>query len=342
MADLKTCIILVIMVNFVVADIPEGFILDVQHNCSYDPEANAARVEIVTDLDIEPFVFCEGIKKNLEQESKSRYSLNLYYYYYGADQCSFKKPRVTLAVSLNQPMELQGHTGNASEYLVTVFLGDVLYKEIEADSIPRGKLVYIMAKVDVDMSDKIVGLQASSCSVVSTSTSYSVIRGGCGDGLVFNREEGFLTDGTTAISPAFEWFGLEHNDAMRVVCNFTLCEDNCDGTNCEMGRSARDLPSVLNRPEGHIPGESKNFEVLPPVGHMPVFEKILVLDPSEADHMSISRSRSCVMYPLWIGFSVIAVLLFISFVLIIYSLKRSSVNYSANDIHNQGMRTCKL
>lgn len=46
-------------------------------------------------------------------------------------------------------MELQGHTGNASEYLVTVFLGDVLYKEIEADSIPRGKLVYIMAKVDV-------------------------------------------------------------------------------------------------------------------------------------------------------------------------------------------------
>ncbi|KAL5018404.1 hypothetical protein ScPMuIL_004126 [Solemya velum] len=258
-------------------------------------------------------------------------------------------------------MELQGHTGNASENLVTVVLGDVLYKEIEADSIPRGKLVYIMAKVDVaclivnqnlsqvfgsgvneDMSDKIVGLQASSCSVVSTSTSYSVIRGGCGDGLVFNREEGFLTDGTTAISPAFEWFGLEHNDAMRVVCNFTLCEDNCDGTNCEMGRSARDLPSVLNRPEGHIPGESKNFEVLPPVGHMPVFEKILVLDPSEADHMSISRSRSCVMYPLWIGFSVIAVLLFISFVLIIYSLKRSSVNYSANDIHNQGMPTCKL
>ncbi|KAL5018401.1 hypothetical protein ScPMuIL_004123 [Solemya velum] len=259
-----------------------------------------------------------------------------------SDHKQGSSPMKDIDQSLNQPMELQGHTGNASDNLVTVVLGDVLYKEIEADSIPRGKLVYIMAKVDVDMSDKIVGLQASSCSVVSTSTSYSVIRGGCGDGLVFNREEGFLTDGTTAISPAFEWFGLEHNDAMRVVCNFTLCEDNCDGTNCEMGRAARDLPSVLNRPEGHIPGESKNFEVLPPVGHMPVFEKILVLDPSEADHMSISRSRSCVMYPLWIGFSVIAVLLFISFVLIIYSLKRSSVNYSANDSHNQGMGTCKL
>ncbi|ESO83787.1 hypothetical protein LOTGIDRAFT_132769 [Lottia gigantea] len=75
-----------------------------------------------------------------------------------------------------------------------------------------------------------VGLKPVSCDAVSDSGDrYSVLRAGCGDGLIFDRSEGFTTLGTTFRSPYFVAFHLSSSTNLAFDCNVTLCSPSCDG-----------------------------------------------------------------------------------------------------------------
>lgn len=51
----------------------------------------------------------------------------------------------------------------------------------------------------------------------------------CGDGKVFSKSDGFITNGTTARSPVFKAFRLMGSNLLVFECNFTVCFSNCDG-----------------------------------------------------------------------------------------------------------------
>ncbi|ESO96387.1 hypothetical protein LOTGIDRAFT_239312 [Lottia gigantea] len=79
-----------------------------------------------------------------------------------------------------------------------------------------------------------VGLKPVSCDAVSKNGDrYSVLIAGCGDGMIFDRTEGFITLGKTFRSPYFVAFHLSTSVDLSFDCNVTLCIPNCDGSSCE-------------------------------------------------------------------------------------------------------------
>ncbi|ESO98449.1 hypothetical protein LOTGIDRAFT_159256 [Lottia gigantea] len=79
-----------------------------------------------------------------------------------------------------------------------------------------------------------VGLKPVSCDAISDDGErYAVLVAGCGDGLIFDRTDGFVTTGKTFRSPYFFAFHLAHSANLNFDCNVTLCTPNCEGTSCE-------------------------------------------------------------------------------------------------------------
>ena len=53
----------------------------------------------------------------------------------------------------------------------------------------------------------------------------------CGDGRIFPKDYGFVTDGNIAYSPFFKAFRMEGDVFIKFQCQFTVCTKpgGCDG-----------------------------------------------------------------------------------------------------------------
>ncbi|KAL5012407.1 hypothetical protein ScPMuIL_010958 [Solemya velum] len=147
--------------------------------------------------------------------------------------------------------ELQDHTGDVAKETVVLTLVDVKGDEITQPAVQIGKLVRLRATIVGESSS--AGIMAASCEAIGStgSTSYRFIKGGCGDGYVIPKSDGFYSHGRSALSPVIQFFQIKGSDVIQFVCNFSMCQDNCDGNNCAQHirmfgkRHARDIFRTL-------------------------------------------------------------------------------------------------
>nr|ABE72945.1 vitelline envelope zona pellucida domain 8 [Haliotis rufescens] len=143
--------------------------------------------------------------------------------------------------ALIAPPELQEHQGKLSTTsTLTLELTDILGNNITGQTIDLGRKVQLKATTDGGTKEK--GLHPASCDAIGTNTNkrYAILRGGCGDGIVFNKSAGLIVDGLIARSPYFKSFHLGDDAEFSFECNFTLCEKKCDGSSCTSERRRRE------------------------------------------------------------------------------------------------------
>nr|ABE72948.1 vitelline envelope zona pellucida domain 9 [Haliotis discus hannai] len=139
------------------------------------------------------------------------------------------------------PSELQFHNG--PQFSSSVHLGLVDVKGVAlASNIPAQRKIQI--KATTDGKDGEVGLRASSCDVVGINSKerYAILRAGCGDGIIFQKDQGFTTVGKSSFSPYSTSFHLGDDKDIKFDCNFTTCNTSCDGSSCRNERRRRDAP----------------------------------------------------------------------------------------------------
>ncbi|KAK6194494.1 hypothetical protein SNE40_000119 [Patella caerulea] len=147
----------------------------------------------------------------------------------------------TLKEGLLGATELQSHMGGRASSSFTLQLTDIDGKKLPK-TIALGRKVQLNAKMLVSAAPGAKdekGLRAVNCAAIAGKSTYKILRGGCGDGLIIPRNKGFNTVGRTTTSPVFSAFRLAKLSAVSFRCNFTTCKSNCDGDSCQIERRRR-------------------------------------------------------------------------------------------------------
>nr|UNY67733.1 VEZP5 [Haliotis tuberculata] len=108
---------------------------------------------------------------------------------------------------------------------------DVIGRPVKDVSL--GRIVRIRAKIKGSQ-----GLRPVSCVAFNGVQEYRILLGGCGDGIVFQKNSGFKVRGRIIDSPFFLAFRLQGSMHMGFKCNFTVCRNaaKCDGNSCYKSR----------------------------------------------------------------------------------------------------------
>ncbi|XP_046582119.1 vitelline envelope sperm lysin receptor-like isoform X2 [Haliotis rubra] len=139
--------------------------------------------------------------------------------------------------SLIAPSVLKNNVGPGSKATVNLVVNSVVGVDLSATPLKLGRIVSLAATATTSGSE--VGVRPTSCDAISGQQRYAILRAGCGDGIVFNTTDGFVTKGLTTRSPFFEMFTMGGSSSVKFECNFTLCSKNCDGSSCVNGRNRR-------------------------------------------------------------------------------------------------------
>ncbi|XP_067660136.1 uncharacterized protein [Haliotis asinina] len=153
----------------------------------------------------------------------------------GSDQ----SPTQRIEGNILAPQIVESFAGSGARSYVKLHLIDVLGRQVYA--LPLGRMVQIRAWSNGQGSE--VGVRAVGCDAIGATTNkrFAIVRAGCGDGLVFAKNQGFMTAGLNSTSPYFKAFAMHNDPKIRFECNFTMCTSNCDGSSCAIaGRRRRE------------------------------------------------------------------------------------------------------
>ncbi|XP_067656261.1 vitelline envelope sperm lysin receptor-like isoform X2 [Haliotis asinina] len=133
------------------------------------------------------------------------------------------------------PKEIQRYVGEDSNATFTLRLTDIYGNDLSSSSVHLGRTVQLRASA-VGLPDD-ANMMPVSCDAISTVSGarYSILRAGCGDGVVFNKSDGFRSFGNETRSPYFQTFVLEHDSPLRYECKFTLSK-RPSGDECQIPR----------------------------------------------------------------------------------------------------------
>nr|UNY67747.1 VEZP20 [Haliotis tuberculata] len=145
----------------------------------------------------------------------------------------------TIHEGLTAPSEVQHNTGTESKSTVTLKIVDVLGNDLTGSDLHLVKTVQLKAVSKGEQGEK--GVKPVSCDAVGVKTNnrYKVLRAGCGDGIIFRKDQGFTTTGLTSVSPYFPAFNVASDPVLRFQCNFTFCAAVCDGSTCKNDKGRR-------------------------------------------------------------------------------------------------------
>ena len=152
------------------------------------------------------------------------------------------------AVSINDDAisvteNLEENLGNEFSDSSSLKLIDVLGNEITDSVIPMGKKVRL--ELSIDGSGSGVGITPYDCEARNSADtkSFKILNAGCGDGVIFPKNEGFTSSGLTATSPIFKAFKLIESlgttSQISYKCYFANCNETCAGSSCALRRTKR-------------------------------------------------------------------------------------------------------
>nr|ACX37440.1 vitelline envelope zona pellucida domain protein 30 [Haliotis rufescens] len=139
------------------------------------------------------------------------------------------------------PKVIDGNTPPKSPSVIHLYLVDVIGRKLSG-SVKSGKSVRLKA-VTLGPADK--GLRPESCNALNSKGGrFSILRSGCGDGMVLKQTRGFKTIGKNAYSAFFKVFTVNGDPSLKFECNFTVCAKACNGPSCfpKSTRKRRDEP----------------------------------------------------------------------------------------------------
>ncbi|XP_067668780.1 vitelline envelope sperm lysin receptor-like [Haliotis asinina] len=153
-----------------------------------------------------------------------------------------------VAPPASAPVVLQGNKPPKSKSHIKVIMVDVLGRSLSGVPIAAGKTVRLKA-MSLTAGDK--GIQPESCDAVdSKGNKLSMLRDGCGDGMVVPKDKGFTTNGTVALSHFFRLFTINGDPGIRFKCKVLVCSTDCNGFTCaketKSGRKRRGV-AVLTK-----------------------------------------------------------------------------------------------
>ncbi|XP_067668781.1 vitelline envelope sperm lysin receptor-like [Haliotis asinina] len=164
---------------------------------------------------------------------------------------------LTIVPGVSAPKVIEGNKAPPSQSVVKVYLVDVKGAALKGN-IPTGKSVRLMARTYTKTD---IGIQVESCDAMdSKANRYSILRAGCGDGMIINKHEGFITVSRRSFSPFFKVFTVNGDWTLRFECNFTICAAKCNGPSCssqKVVRRRRDT-SLVGRLQSFITGWKTN------------------------------------------------------------------------------------
>ncbi|XP_041378310.1 vitelline envelope sperm lysin receptor-like [Gigantopelta aegis] len=126
--------------------------------------------------------------------------------------------------------ELLYNMGPLSHSSVEFYLIDSMDKRIVGD-ITLGQTIRIIANL-ISNSTLEVSLQTVSCKARGVRSTYPIILGGCGDGIIIAKDSGFTTSARQTTSPYFRSFRLPGSKSVSFECVFVVCSTDCDGSSC--------------------------------------------------------------------------------------------------------------
>nr|UNY67730.1 VEZP2 [Haliotis tuberculata] len=138
------------------------------------------------------------------------------------------------------PKVVEGNTPPKSPSIIQLYLVNIIGKKLTG-SVTAGKSVKLKA-VTLGPADK--GIRPESCDAVnSKGARFSILRSGCGDGMVIKQTKGWRTYGKVAYSAFFKLFTVNGDPQLSIDCNFTICAKKCNGPSCYFEwRKRRELP----------------------------------------------------------------------------------------------------
>nr|UNY67757.1 VEZP30 [Haliotis tuberculata] len=141
------------------------------------------------------------------------------------------------------PKVIEGNTPPKSPSPILLYLVDVIGRKITG-SVNAGKSVRLKA-VTLGPADK--GLRPESCDALNSKGGrLSILRSGCGDGMVLKQTQGFTTLGKRTYSAFFKVFTVNGDPQLKFECNFTVCAKTCNGPSCfPKGRKRREQPGGI-------------------------------------------------------------------------------------------------
>ncbi|XP_071120218.1 vitelline envelope sperm lysin receptor-like isoform X1 [Mytilus edulis] len=100
--------------------------------------------------------------------------------------------------------------------------------------IPLGKNIRLKGEISATSNE--TSFRAFSCQAISYDgiETFNILIGGCGDGLIFKKNNGFTTTGSVTFSPFFKAFRMRGNPYIKFQCQFTACQQGggCNGSTC--------------------------------------------------------------------------------------------------------------
>nr|ABE72918.1 vitelline envelope zona pellucida domain 2 [Haliotis fulgens] len=174
--------------------------------------------------------------------------------------CSFqpggnkKSSPLTIKAGATAPKVIEGNTPPKSPSVIYLYLINVIGKKLTG-AVSAGRSVRLKA-VTLGPADK--GIRPESCDAInSKGARFSILRSGCGDGMVLKQTKGFKTIGKEAYSAFFKLFTVNGDPQLSIECNFTVCAKKCNGPSCYFEwRKRREQPgdgtrSFLWKSAGH-------------------------------------------------------------------------------------------
>ncbi|XP_048249364.1 vitelline envelope sperm lysin receptor-like isoform X2 [Haliotis rufescens] len=133
------------------------------------------------------------------------------------------------------PKEIQSHMGQGSNATFTLRLTDIRGKDLASSAVHLGRTVQLRAyAVGLPQDSNVMPVSCDAVSTVSGAR-YSILRAGCGDGVVISKTDGFSSFSSESRSPYFQTFRLEDDSQLRYECNFTLSK-RPSGSDCQIAQ----------------------------------------------------------------------------------------------------------
>ncbi|XP_067686910.1 uncharacterized protein [Haliotis asinina] len=208
--------------------LPVHFSGDASSKCVFNRKGNS-QVYVIT------VKASWGEGSNLIHKSNREYQVTCVYGSRGSDDTRIQ----SISDRLIAAKTMQENKGPDSVSTIQLEVVDVLGAPVTF--MPQGRKVKLSAKSKGEGRE--LGIRTIGCDAIGTKTKarYAVIRAGCGDGLIFKKNEGFTTNGLTATSPYFKVFAMRDDNLVKFECNFTMCATKCDGSSCSVSRQRRDV-----------------------------------------------------------------------------------------------------
>nr|BAB15930.1 vitelline coat protein 42 [Omphalius pfeifferi] len=135
------------------------------------------------------------------------------------------------------PTELMTNAGPASSSSFDLELVDVTGRSLAGQDVHNGRTVQLRGVAT--SASGVIGIRPVSCFAIDGVAAYAILRAGCGDGIVFPKDRGFITNGLTTLSPYFMAFEINFASTVTYKCHFVTCDENCDGSSCPVERGRR-------------------------------------------------------------------------------------------------------